>query len=204
MQADAQLCAMLAGALPKRTNIFAEAAATIARTGVEEQVTDTRIAGEAYADGFDVCTDGVAVLGNFVDQSDAARKEAVGRELGDNRRLRVCELQGSRSASLGERSIQGLHEFPGFGGIRADNDARGLTEIANRRTLSQKFGIGNNLKLYVSTSSFLFQNALDSVINVGRDGALEDDNIAPPGTKCASYVVCGCFDVLKVVRAILK
>src|SRR3982750_736735 len=119
---------MLAGALPKRTNIFAEAAAAISRTGVEEQVTDTGIAGEAYAHGFNVRSNGVAVLGNFIDQSNAARKEAVRRELGNDRRLRVCELQRSRSASLGEGSVQGLHEFPCLGGIRADNDARRLAE----------------------------------------------------------------------------
>ena len=153
-------------------DVLGETRAAVARAGVEERMTDTRVAADALAHVVDVRADLFAQVGELVHQRDARGEHRVRRVLRHLGRRDVHEQH--RIALPHERRIQLAQHRLGLGTVHADHDAVGLEEVLHRRALFQELRVRGDVEFRLGLRG---DRSADFLCGADGHGALGDHEL---------------------------
>ena len=137
---DVELDAEIFGRLQHGVAILREARSAVAWTRAKESRANTAVQPHACCHLGHVCIDRLAEIGNFVDEGDLRRQEAI---RGVFHQFRTAPRNGKkRRAALGERSIDPGEHLARPLVIGSDDDTVRRHEVADRTAFPQKLRIG--------------------------------------------------------------
>src|ERR1700730_10194130 len=134
--------------------VLGEARAAKARPGMEKLAADAAVEPDAAGDVLDIAAQGLAQIGDLVDEGDLGGEKGVGRVFDQLGGLDAGEHD--RRLNQIERPIELAQHRPRPLAVGADHHPVGAHEIGDRRALAQKLRIGSDIKA------------------VGRPGAAQD------------------------------
>ena len=136
-----EVIAGVAGQLLERVDVLGEAAAAEADPGLQELRADAVVEAHPARDLDDVGAGLLADVGDLVDERDLRRQEGVRGEL---------DHLGARDVGAHERRLQRRVQLDdGVAGpvaVVPDDDAVGMQEVLDRRSLLQELGAGDVLQ----------------------------------------------------------
>ncbi len=153
-------------------HVLREARSAVPGTGVEEALSDPRVAAHAQPDRVHVGARRVAEARELVHERHAHREHRVGGVLRQLARARV----GHDDALARElqRGVEGAERLARVLASRAEDHAVGAEEVLNGRALLQKLGIRDDLERYAGLLVRI-RPGLHGVARADRDGALDHD-----------------------------
>ena len=138
---------------------------------MEKLRPDAAVEADAARYVLHIRADLLAQVGNFVDESDLGRQKRVGGVF-DQLRRPPCREQHRRLVEE-QRAVQFGHHGSRARILRADDDAVGDFEIADRRTFAQEFGVGDDGEFGIWPC--LTDDRFDGVAGADRYGRFVDD-----------------------------
>ena len=179
-------------------SVLREAASAVAGAGVEEFGADPVVEADAARDLLDVRADGLAQIGDFVDEADLGREEGVGGifdELG-----RSPPGEQHRRLVEEQRAVDFAQDFAWPLVFGADDDPVGDLEVADRGAFAQEFGIGADAG--AGGCAIALEDPGDLVPGSDRNRGLGDDD-RWPGQRLGDLLCC-CVDERQVGVAVLR
>ena len=137
--------AQLAGPGHERADVLGQTPAAKAEAGVEETTPDPRVISQRVGQQGDVGVDGLAHLGDRVDERDRGGEKGVrghldqfgGLKVGDQERHALFEQRG---VELTDRDL-GSDRIP----LHAEHNAVGVQRVVDGEALAQEFGVPRHL-----------------------------------------------------------
>ena len=142
---------------------------------MEEFAADPVVEPDAARDLLDIAADLFAQIGDFVDEGDLGRQEGVGGVF-DQFGGAPAGVEDRRLVEI-ERPIEIRHHLFGALVRRPHDDAVGMLEVLDRRTLAQEFRIGHHRHIRIRPG--LRHDPLHLVAGPDRHGRLGDDDGEP-------------------------
>src|SRR5262249_44359271 len=153
----------------KSLDVFWEAAATEARTGVEELPPDALIHSHAFCDIANVGAEQVAQVRDFIDERDLSRKKCIRGVLYHFRRFRIGDHKWSFYQV--QRAVEIFENLDPFFIATTDHHSIGPHEIVNRGAFAQELRIRRH-RVPVIRSLILLYDRFDETGGPHRNGAL--------------------------------
>ncbi|KAF1853517.1 hypothetical protein Lal_00046477 [Lupinus albus] len=169
---DAERHPIVLGGLGQGQGVLGEARAAIARPGMEELRADAPVEADAARHLLHVRAHRLAQVGHLVDEGDLHREERVGGVFGQLGRATPGH-EDRRGVEI-ERAVDLPHHRLGAGILGADDDPVRALEVADRRALTQEFGVRDHGE--VGLRRGLADDALDLVARAHRHRRLGDDH----------------------------
>lgn len=176
-------------------DVLLEAGTAVADGGLEELRSDAGVLADGAGDLVDVGTGGLAECGDGIDRGDALGEEGVGHELGKLGGPEVGGedlLAGDPAGVNGDDFLDGSQPLGGL--LSADEDAVGIVQILDGRSLGEELWIGEDLE-----GAVLGVGPEDGEHCLGGlhgNGALLDDDLGADGL-LGDHAGCS-LDVLQI------
>lgn len=143
---DARGLSVLSGGVLEGLHVLGEAGAAVAGAGVEKAVADAGVGADTLAHQFDIGTDHVREVGQFIHERDAGGQHGVGSVLGELGR-RDIHVEDTVVVAR-EGGVQRAHGvtclLAGGAGIGADDDAVRAHEVFDCCAFLEEFGVGHD------------------------------------------------------------
>ena len=157
-------------------HVFGETRATVSHTGVKELGPNAGVAAHAHFDVVDVGTDQFGETRQFVHEADPGGQHGVGGVLCEFGTAHIGNQHAFRRVQ--QTRVKDGHLFRTRFVAHTNNNAVGMHQVLNGRTLFEKLGIGHHRHRDVETATF--ELSVDQfahlVAGSHRHGALVNHN----------------------------
>jgi len=190
--------AVVSGDTDQGFGILGEAGAAVAGTGMEEFGANPAVHAHGFCDGLNVGADGLADVGDLVDEGDLGGQEGVAGIFDQFGSFDVGKDEGCFDEIEG--AVDLFHNLTGAVGLGADDDPVGAHKVADGAAFPEKFGVGDDVK-----GDFLGLVGRDDLPDAGAgadgDGGFVDDDfvVVDEGRDLPGH----CFHMLQVGGAVL-
>jgi hypothetical protein len=149
-------------------DILRETGATPTESGLEEFVADAAIESDAFGDLEDICTDAIANIGDFINETNFGREEGIRGIFDHLGGVEVCFNNGNRlggswltKTATSQGGVEFFHQGDRLVVAATEDNAIGIKGVMDRGTFPQEFRITDHIKLHQGRVSPFFLHAIE-------------------------------------------